>query len=695
MCFEPYRRRLTAPRVPRAGATLLLLTVLVMPAATVSAQPAAPEQPPQSELSQLSLEQLADLPIDSVFSASMYMQKVTEAPSSVTIITADEIRGFGHRTLADVLRTVRGFYVTYDRNYSYLGVRGFSRPGDYNARILLQVDGHRLNDNVFGSALLGTEFPLDVDLIERIEIIRGPSSALYGTSAFFAVINVITKRGHSESGLEASATLGSFDAYEGRATYNRRFAAGPELLFSGTGFHSDGQPALFFPEFDDPGTNNGIAEGADGDGFAKLFARVSAGNLTLQALYGTRDKAIPTASFGTVFDDPRTRTIETLGFLDMQYTRKLRAQWELASRLSYDRYGYDGDYVYGSDEQSPASRVINKDFARGNSWGAEIKGSRRVARIHRVALGSEYRNNFRQDQYNYDLDPFVQYLDDQRYSQNWALYAQDEIAVHPKLLLNLGVRHDRYESFGGTTNPRLALIYYPRTSTTLKVLYGEAFRAPNAYELYWRQSGVAKANPALRPETNRTGEVVVEHYLGSRFHVAATSFYYHINDLITQKTDSAGDGLLFYDNVDEINSRGLELEAEAKWRSGLQGRVSYTLQHTRNEMTGESLTNSPNNLVQFNLMMPLLKGAGSAGVEFQYVGARRTLAGQSVDGVFVPNITLVSRRLSRNLELSASMYNLTNTTYRDPGSEEHRQDSIVQDGRNFRVKLTYHFARGN
>jgi outer membrane cobalamin receptor len=695
MFLKPCRRRLSVTRLPPRSATPLLMIVLLVLGSTVSAQSVDPQQQqPGSELSQLSLEQLADLPIDSVFSASMYMQKVTEAPSSVTIITADEIRGLGHRTLADVLRTVRGFYITYDRNYSYLGVRGFSRPGDYNARVLLQVDGHRLNDNVFGSALIGTEFPLDVDLIERIEIIRGPSSALYGTNAFFAVINVITRRGTLEKGLEASGTLGSFDALEGRATYSRRFSAGPELLVSATGSHIEGQQALFFPEFDDPATNNGIAERADSDQFTKLFARVSAGNLTLQALYGTRDKTIPTASFGTVFDDPRSRTIETLGFLDMQYTRKLRAQWELASRLSYDRYGYDGDYVYGSAEESAASRVINKDFARGNSWGAEIKASRRVARIQRVALGAEYRDNFRQDQYNYDLQPFFQYLDDRRNSQNWALYAQDEIALHPKLLLNLGVRHDRYDSFGGTTNPRLALIYYPRKSTTLKVLYGEAFRAPNAYELYWWQSDVAKANPRLQPETNQTGEVVIEHYLDSRFRIAATSFYYHINDLITQQTDPA-DGLLVYNNIDEINARGVELEAEAKWPRGLQSRVSYTLQHSVNEMTGESLTNSPGHLVQFNLMMPLFKGGGSAGVEFEYVGPRKTLTGHSVGGVFLPNITLVSRRLSRNLELSASIYNVTNATYRDPGSEEHRQDAIVQDGRNFRVRLTYHFGRGN
>ena len=158
-----------------------------------------------AQLSELSLEELVDLEIDSVYGASAYAQKTAEAPSSVTIITADQIRKYGHRTLADVLRGVRGFYVTSDRNYSYLGVRGFSRPGDYNARVLLLVDGHRLNDNIFGSALIGTEFPLDIELIERVEIIRGPSSSLYGTSAFFGVINVITKRGGTMKGADLSA----------------------------------------------------------------------------------------------------------------------------------------------------------------------------------------------------------------------------------------------------------------------------------------------------------------------------------------------------------------------------------------------------------------------------------------------------------------------------------------------------------
>jgi len=146
---------------------------------------------PPTTLNLQAEEKLLLQEIPSVYGASKYEQKVTEAPSSVSIVTADEIKKFGYRTLTDILRSVRSFYVSYDRNYSFVGVRGFARPGDYNSRILLLVNGHRLNDNIFDSALIGTEGVLDVDLIERVEIIRGPSSSLYGSNAFFAVVDII------------------------------------------------------------------------------------------------------------------------------------------------------------------------------------------------------------------------------------------------------------------------------------------------------------------------------------------------------------------------------------------------------------------------------------------------------------------------------------------------------------------------
>ena len=193
---------------------------------------ASAQTPPPTEIS---LEELLKMEIPIVEAASKYKQKITEAPASVTIIGADEVKKYGYRTLADILRSAPGLYVSYDRNYSFLGVRGFSL-GDYNNRVLLLVDGHRLNNSLSDSAFIGTEFPLDVDLIERVEIIRGPGSSLYGNNAFFGVINVITRKGRDMAGTggEVSGEVASFDTYKGRVTYGHRFTNGLEMLLSGT-----------------------------------------------------------------------------------------------------------------------------------------------------------------------------------------------------------------------------------------------------------------------------------------------------------------------------------------------------------------------------------------------------------------------------------------------------------------------------
>src|ERR1017187_9837253 len=200
----------TSPFTPIRA--LLLATVTILLGA---GNPCAGQQP-ATDLTEASLEQLGNI---QVYSASMHLQSSGDAPSSVTVITAAEIREHGYRTLADILRTVRSFYVTYDRNYSSIGVRGFARPGDYNTRVLLLVDGHRLNDDIYDEAMIGTEFPIDIEMIQRIEIIRGPASSLYGSNALFAVINVITRRAQDVDGLELSAGAGSFNTYKGRISY--------------------------------------------------------------------------------------------------------------------------------------------------------------------------------------------------------------------------------------------------------------------------------------------------------------------------------------------------------------------------------------------------------------------------------------------------------------------------------------------
>ena len=167
-----------------------------------------------ADMSQLSLEGLMQ---QEVTGASKYAQKATDAPADVTVVTAEEVRRYGWRTLADALRSVRSFYLTNDRTYQYIGLRGFSPPGDMNNRILFMIDGERVNDSFYDSVMMGETIPLDIDLVERIEIVRGPGSAIYGGNAMFGVINVITRSGRDLDGTELATGAASHQTYDGRA----------------------------------------------------------------------------------------------------------------------------------------------------------------------------------------------------------------------------------------------------------------------------------------------------------------------------------------------------------------------------------------------------------------------------------------------------------------------------------------------
>ena len=257
-----------------------------------------------------------------VYTASRRLENSRQAPSAVTVVTAEEIREYGWRTLADVLRTVRGFYTAYDRDYTYLGVRGFMRSGDYNSRILLLINGHRMNDNVYDSAHVGTEFPLDLDLVDHIEIVRGPSSSLFGTNAVFGVINVITRRASKGMALEVSADSSSFGGRAGRITGSVQGGTVNGLI-SGSYLRSAGPDNLYFPEFDSPETNAGIAHNADGDAYNHGFADLQIGSFHMQGLYSRRSKQIPTAPYDTIFDDTIDRSVDERAYFGGSYHRSL------------------------------------------------------------------------------------------------------------------------------------------------------------------------------------------------------------------------------------------------------------------------------------------------------------------------------------------------------------------------------------
>jgi len=636
-----------------------------------------------------SLEDLMAIHVDSVYGASGFRQKVTDAPASVTIITSEEIQKHGYRTLADVLRNVRGFYVTYDRNYSYLGVRGYGPPGDYNSRIALMIDGHRLNDNIYDGATIGTEFPIDVDLIDRVEVIRGPNSSQYVASAFLGVINIITKHGREIPSVNIAGEVASYGTYQGRVSYGKGFKDGLEMLLSGSFYDSHGQDQLFFSTFDNPASNNGTALNADNDRFEQVFVNSRWGGFTLHGVFGLRNKGIPTASFGTVFNVTTTRTVDERSYVDLSYDRKLGFGWNFTNRIYFDQFNNDGTYTYDFSASGGPSRVLNKNFGHGKWWGDEVNFSKQIYERQRLSFGSEFRDNFQQNQGNYDSQPFVQYFNDRRTSNIFSVYGQDEIHIRKNLVLNLGLRYDHYSIFGGTTNPRAALIYSPWERTTFKLLYGQSFRAPNLFELYYAAPG-NEANPSLQPETTKTMEVVWEQYFANHLQITTSAFYYPIRSLISERIDPATGNAVFT-NSGSLELRGLDFTLSRKLMQGMEGSVSYSFQDATNSTTHIPVTNSPKHVVQVSLAVPLINQMVFASVDMQYLSKRATLAGQYVGAYVVPNFTFFSRKVLKGWIVSASVHNAFNEKYSDPTSNGQAADVLVQDGRTFRFKVGYKF----
>lgn len=337
-----------APRL-RAAAALLLTACA---AASAAAQDPTPPPAPAGAASGLTLEQLLSVDVQRVVGASRFNQAVVDAPASVTIVTREEIYTFGYRTLAEVIRGLSGFYVTSDRNYSYLGMRGFSRPGDYNTRVLLLVDGHRINDNVYDQALIGTEFPLDMDLVDRIEVIRGPASSLYGTSAFFGVINVITIRPSAAGRAFGAVDAGSQHTVGVRGGASHAFDSGAEALLSVTGYRTSGESRIVFPELAALTPTAGRSDGADADAFLNVFGTYRRGGWLAELVWGTRTKEIPTGAWETALGDARNRTTDDRGYLSVNYQKA----WQGTSftwKGAYDRYRYEGTYVEALPDGRP------------------------------------------------------------------------------------------------------------------------------------------------------------------------------------------------------------------------------------------------------------------------------------------------------------------------------------------------------
>jgi iron complex outermembrane receptor protein len=265
----------------------------------------------------------------------------------------------------------------------------------------------------------------------------------------------------------------------------------------------------------------------------------------------------------------------------------------------------------------------------------------------------------------------------------------------PSLIFNAGLRHDIEPLSGGVTSPRLALIYGPDLSRSIKLLYGASFRAPSAWEQFASQANVQEPNFELKPERIRTAEIVLEQFVGRQLRLTASAFQYRTTDLIDEVADPSSN-LLQYRNVGRVQSRGAQLEAEQAWDNGGRLRASYSYQlaedlNARDAGADPRLFNSPRHLLKLNATGPIPWTPLRGGLEVQSMSRRRTTDGE-LAGHTVTNLTVTDPAVTEALTASFSVYNLFDTKYADPASAALANvglDSIPQPRRSFLLKLTY------
>jgi len=657
----------------------LLIALAVGLASTLSVRAQAEDV--LSDLTELSLEALMDL---NVVTAARHRQKSGDAPASVTVITARDIDAFGYRTLAEALRSVTGFYITNDRNYTTLGVRGFAIPGDYSNRVLLLIDGARVNDPAYHQPMIDQTFPVPIEAVKQIEIVRGPGSVLYGGNALLAVINVITKdgadiEGNGRGGGALKGEGGAHNAARTVLAYGNRFQGQADLIASGLFYRTDGDAAV---------TSPGLAaiHGADKEQASLGFAKLRYKDLTLSMTGSSRLKDIPTASFNTL-EGPGSKTTDGYLFSQLRYDYAMDATKRLSVKTAYNAYNYTGQYLIVNT--APSSVTDNRDLLRSSWSRTELQFQWDVTTWNKVTVGGAYERALDVTQRTFNLGA-RDTLKINRPTWSWGTFLQDELALGPHVDLVLGAGFDEYRDSDQTLNHRAAAVYRPTQDTTMKLLYGTASRAPTLYELFYTDGLTLLANPHLKIERIETYEAVIMHRLSGGIEGSLSAFQYRFKDLLSA-VDTGG-GRFQFQNVGRSTAHGLELSLNKRWESGAVVRLGGVVQQAK-DFNGVRRTNSPRVIGNAGVVLPLLSPKTILGFDTQYLGERRTIRGRDTGDSFVTTAHLRIRDLFglAGWDGTATVTNLFNERAFVPGGNEHRQDVIPSPGRAFLLGAQYTF----
>ena len=625
-------------------------------------------------------EQILFAELPKVEAATLHAQTLAEAPANVSVITAKEIRQYGYRTLGEALNSVRGFYMTYDHMYHYVGVRGFSLPGDFNTRFLVMLNGHPLTDNIYNAnSFFGDDFGLDMDLVERIEIIRGPTSALYGSNGMLANINVVTRSPVDSERLRMSVETSTFGERKAAVASSVYLGHGANLLVSGSVFNNHG---ISFPLAGLellPGVQSPVSN-ADGERGYHSFANLIWHNWSFTGFFNARVKQFPVGIGTSYAGDPGQITLDSRNVVDAIYKRTVgpgQLQW----RIAYDQYRYRDRFDYPGNEEGEFIDAI-RDVNNGDWLNSQVAYDVRLGALGPFTSGVQGFWELRNQQYNL-IDGEVSGGVIDRPDRGIALFAQQQFDLSARWKLHAGIRFDQTRYFGKFLSPRVALVYQHSPRTVYKLVYGRPFRNPSTFEQFYNDGGYSyAAAPPLQHETADAFEASIERRAARNWTIILNGFHYRLQRVI-EATTLAND-VQQYQNGGTNLSTGVEFEVRAKLWDRLEALGSTAFQSTDREASGR-LANAPRNVSKLRLGVPA--GRLFLSSELRFVSARNAWTGDRLAGTLLADAT-ATVRLHQRCDLQVGLRNALDRYYEDPIYLT--VDRLRGDGRSAFLKLVWH-----
>lgn len=658
--------------------------------------------------------------VETVSIATGATQPIAKAPAVASVITADQIKKMGATDLDQILETIPGVHVAvssrgYDPIYTFRGIYSETNP-----QVLMLINGIPIT-NVFAGDRNLVWAGMPVNGISRIEILRGPGSAVYGADAFAGVINIVTKNADDIKGTDVGARGGSYNSKEAWLLHGRNYG-GVDLAFSLDYGATDGQHRTIDADaqsFLDGllGTNASLAPGPVNLGRKYLDSRIDASwnNWRFRLGYQGRWDVETGAGVAQALD-PIGKNSSNRYNADISYDIKNFKNWDTTFQLSY----FDTSAVSDLTLFPPNAfdTVFPGGFPNGVIGNPDVY--ERHTRFnfstfytgwqgHRARFGGGVDNS---DLYKIsetknftilpggtpfplgniiDVSSSAPFMTPHDRNDSY-IFTQDEWSFANDWALTAGLRYDNYSDFGDTLNPRAALVWQTAYNLTSKLLYGRAFRAPSFAELYNINNPVSLGNPNLKPETIDTLEVAFDYQPIDKVRTSLNLFHYRMRDIIRPILDPAHATTVTAQNTGGQNGYGLEWEIYWTLTDTLKLNANYAFQRSEDQTTHTDAGNAPHSEIYGRLDWAF-KQDWSLDPQVTWVGERQRIFGDprpSLKGYTLVDLTLRRTRISENFELAASVHNLFDADAREPSlSANFIPNDFPLAGRNFYLEARY------